>query len=218
MLAGIVLEFPVGPIVGVVRRRAPRPARTVRRGAQTVISGPAPCVDVDFKVENIGKIISEIVTRVDRLAPVVQHRRTRCAPRRRGRLAAAGLRPGRVVLHVGRRAVIFEDRHVVGRRCTQAREREARARPIVADLVAVPLVRRGGIIRVHARGGRLIRGRPRHGVARTHHYDPPLAVAARPVYRHRTRRHVGERPHRTVRRGRRGDERLRAGRIGRARL
>ena len=95
-------------------------------------------------------------------------------------------------------------------------EREARARPVVANLVAVGLFRRGGIVSVHSRWRRSVRRRPRHSVALAHHHDPPLAVPARPVHHHRCRPHRGERPHRPVRRRRRRHERLRPARRGRS--
>ena len=212
--AQVALNLLVAAVIRVPGGRAPIVAGAIRCGADAQLGGiPGGLPDIKFRIPSSHRI-AQIVRR---------HRRARAhridpdPARRRGRLATAGFRPGRVVLHVGRRAVVFENRHVVGRRGGQSRQREARARPVVADLVAVGLVGRAREARVYARRRRSVRRRPARGPARLHHHDAPLAVAARPVHHHRCRPHRGERPHRPVRRRRRRHERLRPARRGRTR-
>ena len=128
------------------------------------------------------------------------------------RLIAAQRRPAEVVVHVGPAAVVLEDRHVVRRPRRQAGEREVRRRPVVADLVAVGLVRRAREVRVHARRRRAVRRRPARRRACAHHHDAVRAVAVRPADPHLVQAHVREQQGRGMRgRLRRGD-RLRAAR------
>ena len=102
-----------------------------------------------------------------------------------GGLIAGQRRAAGQVVHLGARPAVFEDLDVISRLRIQARQREAVASVVVADFVAVLLIRRARERVTDARRRRAVRRRPVHRRAGPHHDDAAGAVAFRPAQIHR---------------------------------